>query len=261
MSTDETVPAVWIDIISDNNVVTDNSSDKLTSFDLADKNQTWFITSSQVEKDVDKRDIQIGNQYYTTLAKAVESAQDGDTINILSSIEGSGVVFAQDKFTANGITINLNGNTYTVVNPTVGSSGTETNGFQLLRGNKVTFENGQVTAATSSAAILFQNYCDLVLDNMIVTAGSNTQYVASNNFGSLTMLNGTTLNAREGWIAFDVYYLLDSTYADGVWVKIEDKSVVINGKVEYGHASSAKFDDFIAKTSLIVPADYEKKTC
>ena len=258
--TDEDVPAVWIDIIKDG-TVTGNSYAELVSFVLADKNQKWFITNEQIGKDVDKRIIQIGDNYYTNLASAVEHANDGDTIDILASIEGSGVVFAQDKFNADGLIIDLNDNTYTVVDPTVGSPGTETNAFQLLKGNKITFENGKLTTSATEAYIFLQNYCDLVLDDVIVEGSSITEYVASNNNGSLTMKNGTTLtNMMENGYAFDVC-CWPSDYPDGVIVRIDDDSVIINGKVEYGtypaNGAGILLDD-IQKNVLIVPNGYEK---
>ena len=45
---------------------------------------------------------------------------------------------------------------------TVGSSGTETNGFQLLKGSTVAFKNGTINAG--KAKIVIQNYADLTLD-------------------------------------------------------------------------------------------------
>ena len=102
----------------------------------------------------------------------------------------------------------------------------------------------------------FQNYCNLTLDNMVVTAGPSTQYVASNNYGSLNMKNGTTLNA-EGGCAFDVYYWPSNSYEEGVRVVILDNTVVINGSIEYGDDGSGDFEDFIANTSLKVPEKYE----
>ena len=199
--------------------------------------------------------ILIGTESYDTLAAAVEAAEDGAIIDVFESIEGSGVQF-KSKFTTEGLIINFHGNEYTFVDPTVGSSGTETNGFQLLRDNKITLKNGIVTATTDNAKILFQNYCNLTLDNMVVTAGPSTQYVASNNYGSLNMKNGTTLNA-EGGCAFDVYYWPSNSYEEGVRVVILDNTVVINGSIEYGDDGSGDFEDFIANTSLKVPEKYE----
>lgn len=199
--------------------------------------------------------ILIGTESYDTLAAAVEAAEDGAIIDVFESIKGSGVQF-KSKFTTEGLIINFHGNEYTFVDPTVGSSGTETNGFQLLRDNKITLKNGIVTATTDNAKILFQNYCNLTLDNMVVTAGPSTQYVASNNYGSLNMKNGTTLNA-EGRCAFDVYYWPSNSYEEGVRVVILDNTVVIKGSIEYGDDGSGDFDDFIANTSLKVPEKYE----
>ena len=195
---------------------------------------------------------------YDGLPEAVEAAADGDTIDLLKSAEGSGIVFEESKFNADGLTIDLNGNTYTVIGPTVGSTGTETNGLQLLKGNKVTFIDGTVTATTPDVEILFQNYCGLTLDNVRVIAGPATDYVISNNNQSLTLRNNTAIVAKEGGIAFDV--CCASYYPDGVTVKIEDPSVVIDGPVEYGlwgYNSETVTLEILQKTAFIVPAGYE----
>lgn len=225
------------------------ADDKLTI------NEDMTFTANFVDE-ADK--VRIGDKMYATLVEAIADAKDGDTVELLQSIEGSGIVFEDSKFSETGIKINLRGNTYTVTDPTVGSPGTETNCFQFLKGNKITFENGVISSNSANAKIMLQNYSNLILDNVVVNAGEATQYVASNNFGSLTMKNNTILNA-ENCVAFDVYYYLSPDYAEGVSVKIEDPTVVINGVVEYGKSSSGKFGDFIAKTSLIVPKGYEEK--
>ena len=225
------------------------ADDKLTI------NEDMTFTANFVDE-ADK--VRIGDKMYATLVEAIADAKDGDTVELLQSMEGSGIVFEDSKFSETGIKINLRGNTYTVTDPTVGSPGTETNCFQFLKGNKITFENGVISSNSANAKIMLQNYSNLILDNVVVNAGEVTQYVASNNFGSLTMKNNTTLNA-ENCVAFDVYYHLSSAYTDGVSVKIEDPTVVINGLVEYGMDPSGTFEDFIAKTSLIVPKGYEEK--
>ncbi len=218
-------------------------------------NEDMTFTANFVDE-ADK--VRLGDKMYATLVEAIAAANDGDTVELLQSMEGSGIVFEDSKFSETGITIDLRGNTYTVTDPTVGSSGTETNCFQFLKGNNITFKNGVISSNSANAKIILQNYSNLILDNVVVNAGEVTQYVASNNFGSLTMKNNTTLNA-ENCVAFDVYYHLSSAYADGVSVKIEDPAVVINGLVEYGMDPSGTFKDFIAKTSLIVPKGYEEK--
>ena len=67
------------------------------------------------------------------------------------------------------IVIDLKGYTYTVTTPTVGSAGTETNGFQMLKGSNVTLKDGTISTKLSGG-ILLQNYCNLTLDNVSVEA-------------------------------------------------------------------------------------------
>ena len=177
----------------------------------------------------------IGDTHYDTLAEAVEAAQDGQTVDLLRTTKGSGVKVLGDENRT--ITIDLHGLTYTVVNPTVGSTGTETNGFQLLKGSTVTFKNGTIKPGTDAAKILFQNYCNLTLDNVTVDCtGSNCQYVASNNCGNV-VIKDSTLLAADGQAAFDLYYWPSNGYGEGVTVTVEGNSV-ISGKVEYGSDES-----------------------
>ena len=128
--------------------------------------------------------------------------------------------------TANGQTveINLNDHTLTLSDPTVGSTGTETNSCQLLKGSTVTFKNG--TLVSDNKNIMIQNYCNLTLDDMTVN-GTQAKYVVSNNCGRI-LINNTTINAESGK-AFDVCGY--STYTEGVYVTVRGNST-INGKVE-----------------------------
>ena len=71
---------------------------------------------------------QIGDAKYDTLAEAVEAVpmdKPETEIVLLKDYIGSGIKVVAGK----NIVFNLNGKTYTVDKPTVGSSGTETNGF------------------------------------------------------------------------------------------------------------------------------------
>ncbi|WP_368043643.1 hypothetical protein, partial [uncultured Flavonifractor sp.] len=173
----------------------------------------------------------IGDVHYDTLAEAVDAVADGQTIDLLRTAEGGGVKV--EGTSGRTFTIDLHGFTYTVVNPTVGSTGTETNGFQLLKGSTVTFKNGTIKPGTDAAKILFQNYCNLTLDNVTVDCtGSNCQYVASNNCGNV-VIKDSTLLAADGQAAFDLYYWPSNGYGEGVTVTVEGNSV-ISGKIEYG---------------------------
>ncbi len=187
----------------------------------------------------------IGSTGYASLAEAVAAAKDGETITLLKSTNGDGIQVETEKFATEGLTVDFNGHTYTVGGVLVGSSGTGTNAFQLLQGGKVTFKNGSIVGVTEGTkpaegtdwngapAIMIQNYCNLTLDNMIVTGGDETVYTMSNNNGVVVIKN-TTINAGGakgygyGPYAFDVCRY--SNYPS-VNVTVTGNSV-INGDVE-----------------------------
>lgn len=125
------------------------------------------------------------------------------------------------------LTMDLGGKILTLADPTVGSTGTETNSCQLLEGSNVTFKNG--TLKSDNNKIMIQNYCNLTLDNMTVE-DTNAQYVVSNNCGNIS-INNTTINAgsNANQFAFDVCGY--AKYTAGVTVTVSGTSV-INGKVE-----------------------------
>lgn len=169
----------------------------------------------------------IGETNYGSLAEAVSAAQSGDTVTLLQDFTGAGIKI--ETSSKDRLTIDLNGHTYTVTS-TVGSTGTETNGFQLLRGGSITITNGTIVAGTNSAKILIQNYCNLTLDKVTLNGSTNTEYVLSNNNGDTTIKGGTTINAADGQHAFDAYYWPGGGYNE-VSVTVEDAT--INGKIEY----------------------------
>lgn len=110
----------------------------------------------------------IGDTEYPTLQAAVDTITDGTqtTITLLGNKTGGGVKVKSGQ----NIIFELDGHTYTVNEKTVGSSGTETNGFQLLKGSNVTFQNGTIYAG-GSARILLQNYANLTLKDVTGCAG------------------------------------------------------------------------------------------
>ena len=140
------------------------------------------------------------------------------------------------------IVFDFQGFTYTLNDNTVGSTGTETNGFQLLKGSVVTFKNGTIhNSTTKGAKIMLQNYSDLTLDNFTVdvsmSASGYGTYAVSNNYGSLTVKNGSNIIASSQGVAFDLWYGMSSVYDEGVMVIIEDTAGTISGPIEYGAAS------------------------
>lgn len=187
----------------------------------------------------------VDGHYYQSLEEAVAAAEDGQTVKLLKDSSGNGIVVKADAF-PNGLTVDFNGYTYTVGGVLVGSSGTGTNAFQLLKGNKITFMNGTIEGVSENTkpaedtpdwhgapAMVIQNYCDLTLKNMTVSGGDETVYTVSNNNGDV-VIEDTVINAGgakgylSGPFAFDVCRY--SSYPS-VSVTVKGNSV-INGDVE-----------------------------
>ena len=153
-------------------------------------------------------------------------------MKLLKNANGDGIKINTSQ---KSITIDLGGFTYTVDGKLVGSSGTATNGFQLLTGGSLTIKNGTITS--TKAMILIQNYCNLTLENMVLDGTGMTNYYAytlSNNNGNV-QIKDSTITAASGKVAFDVCRY--SNY-DGPSVTVSGNSV-INGKVEIS-SSGAK---------------------
>lgn len=176
---------------------------------------------------------------------AVTNAKSGDTITLGQDIkEGLGAVFKEKT-----VTVDFGGHTYTGYSGSVGSTGTETQLFQLLKDSPaVTLKNGILNIATPTAEsgkfkMVLQNYCNLTLDNMVVDGtnllGDGT-YTMSNNHGDIT-INNSTIIAKKGGVAFDVYYGMSDSYKEGVSVTVNNST--INGKIEVTVDNSATWKD------------------
>lgn len=203
---------------------------------------------------------------FETLAAAIASITDNTPVTIeMGTINNSTVRESIGIVIPSGIdvTINLKDKTYVVASNPVGSSGTESCGFQILAGSTVKLMNGTISSKTGSGVkMLIQNYADLTLDN-ITLDGTNLDldakapnYTLSNNCGKVDLVNYANVIAREqNGVAFDVWYNLLGNYPDGVKVSV-DATCTIDGVIEYG---SAKKDvaDLAAKATLSLPAgDY-----
>ena len=181
----------------------------------------------------------IGETPYLSLTDAVEAAQNNETITLAyreDSYSGNGIVINKS------ITIDFNGKTYSI-NKAVGSTGTESNGFQILAGNTVTLKNGTLNVARNRGSqfyILVQNYANLTvegmnLDGTLLDKYSKTygdSYVLSNNSGNVNIINTTIKANNDGDLAFafDVCDSKDYTVKPVVYVKGNDTKV--EGKIE-----------------------------
>ena len=207
---------------------------------------------------------------FETLEAAVKAVKEGGTVTLLKSTTGCGIgTFRAPKegqIAAKSFTIDFGGFTYTVTDPAVGSTGTETQGFHLeWSGNgdanhKVTLKNGKIEAAKGSTNVkmLVQNYCNLTLDNMVLD-GTNLQgskpYTMSNNCGNV-VIKDTTITAAKNGVAFDVYGGFGS-YGD-VTVTVTGNSVV-NGTVEVDRGTGTQNKNTLNIESGTIKGDLQVK--
>ena len=222
---------------------------------IADKASTYTVgetVNSMVSEEIGVKLIvaSINGKSYATLADAVAAAQNGDTVELLSDASGDGVVVPNNS----NLTIDFNGFTYNIDGTTVGSSGTETNGFQLLKGSNITFKDGTITS--EKAKILIQNYSNLTLENVTLDGsnlpGSN-RYVLSNNCGDTVLKGNTNIIAKEGDVAFDCFYWPNGGYSEGVTVTLgEDFTGKIYGAIEKTHDNSVTDEEAASNQSISI---------
>ena len=169
----------------------------------------------------------IGDHEYATLAEAVNAAESGTTITLLSDVtNGDGVIVPSSK----NFTLDFANHTYTVTQNLAGSEKTKSQCFQLLKDSTLTFKNGTIACDNSGVAMIIQNYANLTLDGMTINGNTMTRtgtYAMSNNNGNV-VIKDTTIIAKSGDVAFDV-----CRYADYPSVNVTVKgNSTINGTVE-----------------------------
>ena len=177
-------------------------------------------------------DVMIGDSVYASVPEAVKAIVDkkepqGSTIKLMKDLTGPGVQVAGGQ----EFTFDLGRHTYTVTDPMVGSTGTETNAFQLMMGSNLTFQNGVITTESASGKILIQNYSNLKLEGVTLKGGPHTAYTLSNNNGNVTIGAGTNIYAGGAGpkAAFDVCRFADY---ESVVVTVEKGAGEIVGVIE-----------------------------
>ena len=191
-----------------------------------------FVLPVSVNAATDKP-YQVGNQTYATMEKAVENVGDGGTITLLDNVpDATGIAIQSGK----NFTIDFAGYTYTLVGPGAGSTGTETNGFQLLKDSNITFKNGTIRIAKDAKNIkrIIQNYSNLTLENMQIYSENqqpNEDYTLSINNGNVLFKGNTSIiTTSPDVIAFDVckfdsYPSVSVTFDESYTGKITGKIV------------------------------------
>ena len=213
---------------------------------------TVVATQDTVEND------SYGNTYDENATYPVsDAASIADAVADLATAGSKNVVVtvANDLTGTSGIktakgntfTLDMNGKTIGVKYGD-GSSGTTTNGMQLLQGSTVTLKNGTYKAEHGedkdhNIAILIQNYSNLTIDNCNLdmreandTAGNSkgTSYVVSSNCGNVTIKGNTNIFARKGEYALDVMHWEGTGYETTGTHVVFDESMTgtVDGKID-----------------------------
>ncbi|MBR5827091.1 MAG: fibronectin type III domain-containing protein [Clostridia bacterium] len=194
----------------------------------------------------------IGDTEYATLEEAIAAVPaDGTetTVTLLSDAEGNGIIVKAGQ----NVVIDFGGFTYSVEGKTVGSVGTETLAFQLLKGSDVTLKNGTLTS--TKAKMLVQNYSDLTLEDITLdgTKSEACLYTLSNNFGDTVIDGNTNIFGDEDTVAFDLWYGESAIYDEGLSVSfVRTFSGIVEGTVEYGAKSRVTTENWQEKVRLYI---------
>ena len=161
---------------------------------------------------------------------AAATTQSNITIEFQNDITGPGVFIEKNQV----LTINLGSHTYTVIDPTVGSEGTETQGFHFE--GDVTLKNGTIVIDNDATVkMLMQNYGNLKLIDVTLDGTNGKKpdnmafYTLSNNSGVISITGNTSIIAPVNGVAFDV---CDSSYYPSKPVVSVNTSGTIDGAIE-----------------------------
>lgn len=197
-------------------------------------NVTVSTDSNVGDGQTDPYPFETNGKRYATLKEAINDVTDGGTIKLLSNVDNAvGVSVPSGK----NFTLDFNGKTYTLKDPGAGSTGTESNGFQLLKDSTITFKNGTIKVAPGNSSIkrIIQNYTNLTLENMQIYAANQVggeDYPLSFNNGNIVFKGNTSIiTSSDSNIAFDVCKF--SSYPSTTVTFDESYTGTINGKIVY----------------------------
>lgn len=226
----------------------------------------------------------IGLVEYATITEALNAITDEQpvTIDVLCDIEDGGIDFGSESNQAVGknVTVDFHNYTYSLTNPPIGSSGTQTQGFRILKGNTVTLKNGTLKlkeiseeGAAAAFAMLVHSYGDLKLDGFTVDARTTNTYTSRGNIkdcgrwameidaGSTTVTGKSDIIARDNYTAVTVDFW-NSKYPEGVSVTFDSAYTgKVVGTVEYGSEDTVITEDNSDKCKMeILSGDFSEAT-
>lgn len=205
----------------------DNANNNITSIDSTEKGE-------KIPNTAEGSVAVIGATLYSSLGEAIEDVQPGNIIYILKDVsDAAGITVASGK----KFTVDFGGHEYILKDPGAGSSGTETNGFQLLKNSDITFKNGTIRIAEGTTSIkrIIQNYANLTLEDMHFYAENQAggqNYPLSFYNGSITFKGDTEIiTPDDNNIAFDVCKF--NNYPKVTVTFDESYTGTINGRIVY----------------------------
>ena len=177
----------------------------------------------------------IGDTTYESLNAAIAAVQDDETIELLKNVDHAEGMSVN---TGKTFTVDFKGHTYTVSKPGAGSKDTETNAFQLITGQNITFKNGTICLAEdnltasvipdtspvkySNIRRVIQCYAALTLEDMTIDATNvfGSAFPMSFNNQPFNITGNTSVILKPGTTtAFD---------ADGNWGPYGRCTVTVN---------------------------------
>lgn len=190
--------------------------------------------------------VAINGVGYDTMQDAVNAIAASEsktgTITVLKDIPNATGVQVPEGL---NLMIDFADHTYTLSGPGTGSTGTETNGFQLLKDSNIVFKNGTINIAGNASNIkrMVQNYANLTLEDMRFEAANQVggeNYALSFNNGDIVFKGNTSIiTTSDDTIAFDVCKF--SNYK-GVNVTFDDSYTgEINGRIVYDSPDSSNW--------------------
>lgn len=204
---------------------------------------------------------------YSTLKDAVAAAPtDGTQVTITMTedvVGGSGVIVQAGK----NIIIDFGGHRFETDAPMVGSTGTETQSFQLLKGSTVYMKNGTLVPSNREDSLMFiQNYSNLTLENIAIDASTNPNagfYAVSSNCGVVRFIGNTSIKVNpsvEDARAFDMCWApkvgTGTPYDVGTQMTI-DTTGKIEGMIELDVWGKYSDENGIKSTLTIENIDFD----
>ena len=189
---------------------------------------------------VEAKPFRIGDVEYDTLKEAVAAAPTDNTVAIIEMTEDVTLAPGVQIVAGQNLVIDFGGHTYETWEPMVGSAGTQTQSFQILKGSTVYMKNGTLVASTHERSRMFiQNYADLTVDNISIDATTNTYedfYAISSNYGEVVLKGNTNIsvNRTTRARAFDMCWapvVGSAAYAGGTQITV-DTTGTISGLIE-----------------------------